>query len=92
MARRSILAPVLTQEEPEAPTPSVSAPEAAPAPSAIKPSRLRKLHLGGYFDPDDPAIIAFQKLRFDLRKSQQDMLMEAIRDFLAKHEALNAFR
>jgi hypothetical protein len=30
-------------------------------------------------------------LVFDLRRSQQDMLLEAIRDFVAKQEASRAF-
>jgi hypothetical protein len=49
------------------------------------------LHIGGYFDPDDPIINAFQKLRIDLRQSQQEMLLEALRDFVAKHRAASAF-
>jgi hypothetical protein len=55
-------------------------------------SRLSKLHIGGYFDPRDPTVIAFQKLRIDLRKSQQEMLFEALRDFVAKYQAESAFR
>jgi hypothetical protein len=58
---------------------------------ATKPSRRAKLHIGGYYDPNDPTII-FQKLGIDLRRSQQDMLLEAIRDFVAKHVADRAFR
>jgi hypothetical protein len=48
--------------------------------------------VGGYFDPNDPTLIAFQKLRIDLRRPQQELLMEAIRDFVAKHQANRAFR
>jgi len=58
----------------------------------VKPSRLAKLHIGGYFDPNDPTVIAFQKLRIDLRKSQQAMLFEALHDFVTKHQAESAFR
>jgi hypothetical protein len=36
--------------------------------------------------------MAFQKLRIDLRKSQQEMLLEALRDFVAKYQAEHAFR
>ena len=49
--------------------------------------RRNKLHIGGYFDPSDQTIIVFQKSKIDLRKSQQEMLLEALRDFFAKHEA-----
>jgi hypothetical protein len=89
MARRSILSAV--REAP--PALPAAAPEtvAASAP-ATKPSRIAKLHIGGYFDPTDPTLIAFQKLKVDLRRSQQDMLLEALRDFVAKHEVAQAFR
>jgi hypothetical protein len=93
MARRSILSPAL--QEPAAPEP-VSAPPSLeagePRPSGIKPSRVAKLHIGGYFDPTDPTVMAFQKLKVDLRRSQQEMLLDAIRDYVAKHEAGRAFR
>jgi hypothetical protein len=36
--------------------------------------------------------MSFQKLKVDLRRSQQDMLLEALRDFVAKQEAARAFR
>jgi hypothetical protein len=91
MARRSILTPALEERH------ASQEPVATPAPperrvSATKPSRLAKLHIGGYFDPNDPTVIAFQKLRVDLRTSQQEMLLEAIRDFVAKHEVASAFQ
>lgn len=94
MAKRSLLAPALSERQ-EAPAP-VAPPEEAPPPTADtrqpgKPSRRAKLHIGGYYDPRDPTIIAFQKLGIDLRRSQQDMLFEAIRDFVAKYEAESAF-
>ena len=91
MARRSILSAAL--QEPTAPAESVEAkpePTVSPKPT-IKPSRRNKIHLGGYYDPDEPVIIAFQKLGIDLRKTQQEMLLEAVRDFVAKHEAASAF-
>jgi hypothetical protein len=91
MARRSILSSVRDGQPP-------SAKQAEPAPetalkqaSSVKPSRHAKLHIGGYYDPDEPTIVAFQKLGIDLRKSQQEMLLEALRDFVAKHEAAKAF-
>lgn len=76
MARRSILTPAravrTTAVEPE--------PVALETPQRVgqgtRVSRLSKLHIGGYFDPRDPTVIAFQKLRIDLRKSQQEMLFE----------------
>jgi hypothetical protein len=60
--------------------------------TASASSRYAKLHVGGYFDPRDPILVAFQKLKVDLRRSQQDMLLEALRDFVAKQEAARAFR
>lgn len=95
MARRSILTPVREEQaaksEPE-PGPALpQEPKPKPA-SSIKPSRIAKLHIGGYYNPDDASIIAFQKLGIDLRKSQQEMLLDAIRDFVAKYEASRAFQ
>jgi hypothetical protein len=60
--------------------------------TTIAPSRVAKLHVGGYYYPDDATVVAFQKLGIDLRRSQQDMLLEAIRDFVAKYEASHAFK
>ena len=85
MARRSILSSVLDPQPPST-EPAEAVPEKA------KPSRQAKLHIGGYFDPDDQVIVAFQKLKVDLRKSQQEMLLEALRDFVAKQEVARAFR
>lgn len=56
------------------------------------PAGKSKLHIGGYYDPNDDTIISFQKLGIDRRRPQQDMLLEAIRDFVAKHQAAKAFR
>jgi hypothetical protein len=92
MPRRSILTPV--REERPAPEPVLAPPENSPVKrtSTVKPSRRAKLHIGGYYAPDEPTIIAFQKLGIDLRMTQQEMLLEAMRDFVAKHEAESAFR
>ncbi len=97
MARRSILSPVrdeqhtssepITQTQTTAPAEIVRVARAASA-----SSRHAKLHVGGYFDPYDPILVAFQKLKVDLRRSQQDMLLEALRDFVSKQEAARAFR
>jgi hypothetical protein len=59
--------------------------------SKIKPSRIAKLHVGGYYHSDDATVIAFQELAIDLRRSQQDMLLEAVRSFVATHEASPRF-
>ena len=92
MPRRSILTPVREgRPDPE----PVIAPGGEGAPkrtSSVKPSRKAQLHIGGYYPPEEPIIIAFQKLGIDLRKTQQEMLLEALSDFVAKHEAENAFR
>jgi hypothetical protein len=94
MARRSILSSV-REEKTAKPEPVPALPPtvepAARVASTTKPSRIAKLHVGGYYYPDDATIVAFQKLGIDLRRSQQDMLLEAIRDFVAKHEASRAF-
>ena len=92
MVRRSILSSFREKQ-------LAGAEEAQSSPGAVneltkpvKPSRQAKLHIGGYFDPDDRTIVAFQKLKVDLRKSQQEMLLEALQDFVAKQEAAQAFR
>ena len=89
MARRSILSAVRDERAAATIEPIE---DAAPLPQVTRPSRVAKLHIGGYFDPTDPTVMAFQKLKVDLRRSQQDMLFEAVRDFVAKHEAETAFR
>lgn len=89
MARRSILSSIVDEQSSNI---EAAAQPERPVKPAVKPSRRAKLHIGGYFDPDEPAIMAFQKLRVDLRRSQQDMLLEALGDFVAKHEAARAFR
>jgi hypothetical protein len=98
MARRSILSVVREQNpspppaEPAAPASAESAAEPAPKPaSKVKPSRIAKKHIGGYYPPNDPTIKAFQKLGIDLDKDQQEMLFEAISDYVAKHQAASAF-
>lgn len=91
MARRSLLTPA--REERHADEEPVAEPEAAPTSiRTIKPSRQAKLHIGGYYDPNDDVIVSFQKLGIDLRRPQQDMLLEAIRDFVSKHQVAKAFR
>ena len=82
-----------TSFETAAQTETTAPAEIARVPKAASMSnRHAKLHVGGYFDPSDPTLVAFQKLKVDLRRSQQDMLLEALRDFVAKQEAASAFR
>ena len=91
MAKRSLLSGVRSER---AHSPNVAGdprPIPTPASASGRPSRYAKLHVGGYFDPSDPVVMAFQKLKVDLRRSQQNMLLEALQDFVAKHEASNAF-
>lgn len=101
--RRSILSVVREQKPGHAePAPQPSAePATAPdspaptepvLPKEKEPRRVAKKHIGGYYPPNDPTIKAFQKLGIDLDKDQQDMLFEAISDFVAKHQAANAFK
>jgi hypothetical protein len=96
MARRSILS-LARDEQPVLPEPAAHTQSMAPAAIARVPtagstsSRHAKLHVGGYFAPSDPILMSFQKLKVDLRRTQQDMLAEALRDFVAKQEAARAF-
>lgn len=93
MARRSILSTVREEQsvspEPES-LPAAPVPE--PSQSKVKPSRRAKKHIGGYYAANDPVIVAFQKLGIDIDTHQQDMLYEAIRDYVAKHQAASAFQ
>jgi hypothetical protein len=92
--RRSILS-VVREEKPVAAEPAaVLQPEPALAATvkAVKASRVARKHIGGHYNPKDPTIIAFQKLGIDLDKDQQEMLHEAISDYVAKHQAASAFQ
>ncbi|MGC2215613.1 MAG: hypothetical protein WA419_16720 [Silvibacterium sp.] len=92
MARRSILSSV-REEQPASPESVEPVHEPVPQPvSRVKPSRRNKLHIGGYYEPGEPIIVAFQKLGIDLRMTQQEMLLEAVTDFVAKHQAASAFQ
>jgi hypothetical protein len=71
--------------------PAAGHPPAEPAAAKSKAQRGPRKHIGGYYPPNDPTIKAFQKLSIDLDKDQQDMLFEAISDFVAKHQAASAF-
>jgi hypothetical protein len=93
MKRRSILAAVREEKPVIAEPVAIPATEQLPEPvvQKPKPNRGSRKHIGGYYHINDPTIKAFQKLGIDLDKDQQDMLHEAIRDYVAKHEASRAF-
>ena len=55
-----------------------------PVGSRSPSSRIAKLHIGGYLHPNDRVIVAFQKLKVDVKMSQQEMPFEALRDYVAK--------
>jgi hypothetical protein len=101
--KRSILSVVRDQKPGDAEPASQPSAEPAAAPSdraaaepvaskAKEPRRMAKKHIGGYYPPNDATIKAFQKLGIDLDKDQQEMLFEAISDYVAKHQAASAFR
>ena len=70
LTRPRFFSATATVAKPESPTA-----QASPA----KPGRHAKVQIGGYFEPDGQTIVAFQKLKVDLLKSQQEMLFEALR-------------
>jgi hypothetical protein len=91
--RRSVLS-VIREEKPASTQPAQLPPQEPAAEHTarkVKPSRVDKKHIGGYYHPKDATIIAFQKLGIDLGKDQQEMLHEAITDYVAKHHAASAF-
>ena len=92
MTRRSVLTSFREQQATSEAPATVPAAQTPSVPSSPKPSRHAKLHIGGYFDPYDETIVAFQKLKVDLRKSQQEMLLDALRDFVDKQQVARAFR
>jgi hypothetical protein len=92
MARKSLLTSARDERLTETLPAAVTEEPKAKTTAATKPSRQSKLHIGGYYNPKDETIVSFQKLGIDLRRPQQDMLLEAIQDFVAKHLAAKAFR
>lgn len=94
MARKTPLSLALTSKQdsvPEASTPQAMAPVSdLTAPKRVN-SNKGKYHLGGYYDFDLPEIEAFRILAARTRRSQQDLLLEALRDLLQKHEAESKF-
>jgi hypothetical protein len=101
MARRSSLlssvVPLPAQAEvpePDAAPPATPEPAVAqdiPTRPAAAKVREATIHIGGYFPVNDKLVVEFQKLKFDLRKSQQQMLHEALSDYVHKHRAKAAF-
>ena len=89
MARQSLLSPAVSLK----PKPDESPQPAAPsAPVKRVNPNSGKYHLGGYYDPADPTIEAFRILATKTRRSQQELLLEAAADLVAKYEAQNAFK
>lgn len=88
MARKTPLSLALTpkQERASEGPAMISAEENAPVPKRIN-SNKGKYHLGGYYDHDVPEIEAFRILATRTRRSQQELLLEAVRDLVQKHEA-----
>ena len=93
MARQSLLSPAvgLKPKAEESPRP-VTSPVAPSAPVKRVNPNSGKYHLGGYYDPADPTIEAFRILATKTRRSQQELLLEAAADLVAKYEAQNAFK
>src|SRR5712691_11605398 len=96
-ARRSILSSARPTDRGSIPqSVAASSPEPVTTVGASaatrRPSRIGKFHVGGYYDSRDPTVVAFQKLGIELRQTQQQMLLEAMGDFVAKHQAADAFK
>lgn len=83
MARHSLLT-----EEPET---EIATPQAPPV-VRVPRKAASHIHIGGYYSPADASIVAFRQLAVELRKTKQEMLHEAITDYLAKAQAMKAFR
>lgn len=95
MARKSLLSVAVdraaeaNENEPEAAPVVAAAPAERPA-RRVNPN-AGKFHVGGYYDPADPTVEAFRILATRSRRSQQDLLHEAMRDIVAKHDAAAKF-
>ena len=94
MARKSLLSVAVdraaeaNENQPEA-VPVTAAPAERPA-RRVNPN-AGKFHVGGYYDPADPTVEAFRILATRQHRSQQELLHEAMRDLVAKHEAAAKF-
>lgn len=97
MARRtSLLSSVVPSAAAPAEPAEIEMPQPVPAERVAyepAPKKVREatIHIGGYFPINDKLVVEFQKLKFDLRKSQQQMLYEALSDYVHKHRANIAF-
>ena len=90
MARRSILATAIDRREPEPLRPEPS-PHEISRPAARRSPNAGKYHLGGYFATDDPTAEAFRMLAAKTRRSQQELLAEAIADLVDKYDSAAKF-
>lgn len=80
---------LITQSVPE---PVPVAPPPPPRPADRAPSRAGKVHIGGYYAPDDPVITAFRHILADrVGSSQQTLLREALEEFVNRHRTARAF-
>lgn len=93
MARRSsLLAPAIAKPPKQEDAPIVA--QAETQSERLRPAggrRPGKYHLGAYFDPSDPMVEAFRVLAARTRRTQQDLLSEAISELIAKYEADKQF-
>lgn len=93
MARKSSLSLAISPQPTDmapAETSAYAAP-AALAPVKRQSSNKGKYHLGGYYDHDVPEVEAFRILSAKHRRSQQELLLEAVRDLVAKYETQAKF-
>jgi hypothetical protein len=54
-------------------------------------SNAGRLHIGGYFDPEDPIAREFRMIATAERRSQQDLLAAALTKFVEDYRALKQF-
>lgn len=59
------------------PAQATAMPDNVPKTARLRPN-AGKMHIGGYYDPDDKVIDAFRRLAFETRRSQQELLREAM--------------
>lgn len=94
MARKSLLSAAIPQPQTTANQNEQDEPAAPPVSTAAVPrknSNAGKYHVGGYFTPDDPTAEAFRILAAKTRRTQQDLLAEALADLVAKYDAQAKF-
>lgn len=94
MARKSILSAAIERPQLEANQNEQAETAPQPVPVSAAPRRnsnAGKYHVGGYFSPDDPTAEAFRVLAAKTRRTQQDLLGEALADLVAKYDAQAKF-